>query len=95
MEQIGRSAGPLRWTEPKTETVFIFDIYGTVHEIACDRSEGGRAARRQHEVAGKIARSVIQRWLAAVALAIFGLGIVAEPGLAAERTPISGVEETW
>lgn len=95
MERIDRSAGPVRWTEPKTETVFIFDIYGAVHEIACDRSAGVRASRRQDEVEGEVTKSVIQRWLAAVALAILGLGIVAEPGLATERTPASGVQESW
>jgi hypothetical protein len=93
MERIDRSAGPVRWTEPKPETVFIFDIYGAVHEIACDRSAGVRAPR--DKVEGEVTKGVIQRWPAAVALAILGLGIVAEPGRATERTPASGVHESW
>lgn len=97
MERIDHSAGPARWTEPKTETetVFIFDIYGAVHEIACDRSGGARATRREAESEGTFSPSVIRRWLAAVAIGVLGLGVVAEPVLALERMPTSGVHESW
>ena len=40
MERIDRNGGRASWAEPKPETVFIFDIYGDVHEVVCDRSEG-------------------------------------------------------
>ena len=83
MQRSDRNEGRARRAEPKPETVFIYDIHGGVYEIVCDRTERpADAAAAGAE--GSPSPGVIQRWLAGLALGLVGLGLLAEPGGAAE-----------
>jgi hypothetical protein len=94
MERIDRNGGRADWTEPKPETVFVFDIHGAVHEVVCDRAEGRPAARRP-EPEG-LSPSVIRRWLAGFAFGLLAPGLLAEPAAAVEpATPPAVAYQSW
>lgn len=86
MERIERNGGRGSVAGPKAETVFVFDIFGTLHEVVCDRRgecEPPARRREKEEIdASTVSPSVIRRWLAGFALAIVGLGLSVDPSAA-------------
>ena len=95
MERIDRNGGRANWAEPKPETVFIFDIHGDVQEVVCDRSEG-RSSPKHADPEASLSPSVIRRWLACFALALAGLGLAADPGMAREpAAATAAILQSW
>lgn len=96
MERIERSGGPGSAVGPKAETVFIFDIFGTLHEVVCDRRGACESPARRPETAetdaSPVSPSVIRRWLAGLAVAVTGLGLAADPSAAQGFTEPAAVQ---
>ena len=95
MQRSDRNEGRAERAEPKPETVFIYDIHGGVYEVICDRTEA-RPTPRRPEPVGDPSPSVIRRWLAGLALGLVALGLLAEPGGAAEPVASPHVDlQSW
>lgn len=66
-------------------TVYVFDMFGAVHQVvASDDHEGPRAERREEGLrdAARLTPSVVKQWLAGAAFALLGLGLTLNPGAA-------------
>ncbi|HRO12288.1 hypothetical protein [Amaricoccus sp.] len=99
MERIDRNGGRAAEVGPRPETMVAFDIHGAAHCVVRERPEcraergmgrgagrgTGRGAERPRAEPGPgLTPEVIRRWLAGLALALLGLGLLAEPGAATE-----------
>lgn len=95
MERIDRNGGRAAELGPRPETMVAFDIHGAAHCVVRERPEcraervtgrgAGRGTGRPRAEPGPgLTPEVIRRWLAGLALALLGLGLLAEPGAATE-----------